>query len=63
MTIAYRDGFELYDIATILKETLKALEYLHRKGHIFRDVKAHNILIDSGCANKLGDFGMSTCMF
>ncbi|CAK9160727.1 unnamed protein product [Ilex paraguariensis] len=50
MKTAYPDGFEKSSIGSILKETLKALEYLHRHGHIHRDV-------------KLADFGVSACMF
>ncbi|CAN6246955.1 unnamed protein product [Urochloa humidicola] len=64
MKSSYPKGFEDENfIAFVLRETLKGLEYLHENGHIHRDVKAGNILLDQEQGVKLSDFGVTASLY
>ncbi|XP_059809386.1 phosphorylase b kinase gamma catalytic chain, liver/testis isoform-like isoform X1 [Hypanus sabinus] len=43
----------------IMQELLQAVEYLHSRNVVHRDVKAENILLDEGFHIRLSDFGFS----
>ncbi|KAK4856104.1 hypothetical protein QYF36_014107 [Acer negundo] len=60
---SFPDGLSEPCIAVVLKETLNALSYLHKQGHLHRDIKAGNILIDSNGSIKLADFGVSASIY
>ena len=44
---------------SILTDAARALEFLHSKSLIHRDIKSPNILLDSQHRCKIADFGMA----
>lgn len=55
---AHPDGFEETVIATVLREVLKGLEYLHHHGFIHRDVKVSPFSLHKSITNAQADFFM-----
>lgn len=48
------------DVWRMVRQTLEALLYIHRRGIIHRDLKPGNIFLDAEGNVRLGDFGLAT---
>ena len=59
LQVAKRDTFPEEFARFYMAEVVLALEYLHSKNIIYRDLKPENVLIDERGHIKLADFGVS----
>jgi thousand and one amino acid protein kinase len=53
--LVHKKSLEEGEIATIVCDTLNALDYLHSMHRIHRDIKAGNILLTEDAIVKLGN--------
>ncbi|EIE90123.1 hypothetical protein RO3G_14834 [Rhizopus delemar RA 99-880] len=59
---SFMNGSKLYIATPYLSGALEGIIYLHKNGHIHRDVKAGNLLMDNQGAVLLSDFGVSSSL-
>jgi len=57
--IKEKGKLKLEEVINLFKPLAEALDYVHQKGIIHRDIKPQNILIDSDGTPKLADFGIA----
>lgn len=54
------EGFSEKIARFYFKQLINALEFLHEKNVVHRDLKLENLLLDDHCNLKIADFGLST---
>lgn len=59
MVKSYNKPLRLARVNKIVVQLCDALQYAHKQGIIHRDIKPHNIIIDSRDVVKLTDFGLA----
>ena len=60
MRWGHSEGLDEPQLIAIIRDTLKALVYLHRDGKVHRDVKAGNLLVTADGTVRLADFGVAS---
>jgi serine/threonine-protein kinase OSR1/STK39 len=60
--IADGQGLSEDVVATIMRELLQGLDYIHAQGQIHRDIKAGNVLLNSEGRVAIADFGVAGWM-
>lgn len=46
-------------VARLVSELLRAVQHIHQRGVLHRDIKPHNVLLGPSCAPRLIDFGLA----
>jgi serine/threonine protein kinase len=57
--LAKRERYSVKDAAQIVRKLAEAVAYAHSQGIVHRDIKPHNVMVDSAGEPQLMDFGLA----